>query len=200
MARVEQIRAGVAGVSAEEPSPAAPGPVFSLPQATATTAVPQPAPTATLAGGTGLHTHEVGAAPGLAPAPAAGGYVHPLGGAGELIGTPNAGTHTLGNWQSDNALDFRTPEGTPVYAVADGVVGPQVGPLGSSESRFAGERLTLESAGNAFYYAHLSQVAVAPGQPVVQGQLLGYSGSANGVPHLHFGQREGDPQASFAAS
>ena len=41
---------------------------------------------------------------------------------------------------------------------------------------------------------------MAPGQPVVQGQLLGYSGSANGVPHLHFGQREGDPQASFAAS
>ncbi|MGI9540011.1 MAG: M23 family metallopeptidase, partial [Miltoncostaeaceae bacterium] len=137
--------------------------------------------------------------PGGALASSGGPTVHPLNGAGELIGTPHAGTHTLGNWQSDNALDWRIPEGTPLYAVADGVIGPKIGPLSSTESRFAGERLTLETAGNAFYYAHLNDIVVGAGQPVVKGQLLGYSGSANGVPHLHFGQREGDPREQFVS-
>ena len=84
-----------------------------------------------------------------------------------------------------------------MYAVADGVIGDRIGPLSSTESRFAGQRLTLESPGDAFYYAHLRDIVVGPSQPVVRGQLLGYSGSANGVPHLHFGQREGDPVATF---
>ncbi len=156
------------------------------------------------AASTGYSAHSLGglpgpgpAHPGIAPAPAGGGTVHPLAGQGEVIGRPHAGTHTLGNWQSDNAIDWRVPEGTPIYAVSDGVVGARIGPLGSSASRFAGERLTLEAPGNAYYYAHLSDIVVGPGQPVVRGQLLGFSGSANGVPHLHFGQRVGDPLAEL---
>lgn len=111
----------------------------------------------------------------------------------QLIGGPGQGTHTLGNWQSDNAIDLRVQEGTPIYALADGVIGSRIGSLGKG-GRFAGQRLTLESANNAFYYAHLKSLAVQAGQRVRKGQLLGYSGSANGVPHLHLGTRRGDPR------
>ncbi len=41
---------------------------------------------------------------------------------GPVIGLPYHGTHTLGNWQSDNALDIRVPVGTPVIALADGEI------------------------------------------------------------------------------
>lgn len=126
------------------------------------------------------------------------GLVPPFSGAPNLIGRPYQGTHSLGNWQSDNAIDLAAPVGTPIYAAEDGRIGDQIGPLHSSSSRFAGERLTLEgSGGNAFYYAHLSKLAVTAGQQVTRGQLLGWSGSANGVSHLHLGVRDGDPVAMF---
>lgn len=44
---------------------------------------------------------------------------------------------------------------------------------------------------------HLSKLAVEAGQHVKRGQLLGYSGSANGAPHLHLGVEHGDPQKLF---
>lgn len=119
----------------------------------------------------------------------------PTGGSPQLIGTPYAGTHSLGNWQSDNAIDLRVPEGTPIYALDDGVIGPRIGPLGRQNGgRFDGQRLTLVGSGNEYYYAHLSRLAVGAGERVKRGQLLGWSGSANGVPHLHLGVRNGDPR------
>jgi len=121
----------------------------------------------------------------------------PLGKEGTIIGRPYQGTHTRGNWQSDNALDLSVPNGTPVYATADGVIGPRIGDLSSSDPALLGKRLTLETNGNAFYYAHLSKLSVQAGQHVKRGQLLGYSGSANGAPHLHIGVEHGDPQKLF---
>jgi hypothetical protein len=41
-----------------------------------------------------------------------GGYAYPLARRGKIIGTPYTGTHTLGNWQSDNAVDIAVPVGT----------------------------------------------------------------------------------------
>ena len=119
--------------------------------------------------------------------------LYPLGRRGRIIGTPGAGTHTRGNWQSDNAVDIAVPVGTPVYAVADGTIGPRIGSQGSNDPRLAGLRLTVMSAGNAFYYAHLSKLAVKAGERVKAGQLLGYSGKANGSAHLHFAVRKGTP-------
>lgn len=115
---------------------------------------------------------------------------------GKLIGTPHAGTHTLGNWESDNAVDIAVPVGTPVYAPAAGTIGRQFGSLGSSNPRMAGLRLHLLTPGEEFYLAHLSRFApgLAPGQAVQAGQLLGFTGSANGVAHLHAGTRTGDPR------
>jgi hypothetical protein len=121
---------------------------------------------------------------------------YPLGRKGPVIGTPHTGTHTLGNWQSDNALDIGVPVGTPVYAVADGTIGSNIGSLGAAAgSRFAGLRVQLNGAGNSWWYGHLSKLAVRAGQQVKAGQLLGYSGSANGVAHLHISQQNGDPHA-----
>lgn len=118
---------------------------------------------------------------------------YPLGKKGHIIGTPYHGTHTLGNWQSDNALDIAVPVGTPVYAVTAGVIGSRIGPLSSTNPRFAGNRVTLEGAGNSYYYAHLSKLTVKAGEHVIAGQLLGYSGEANGVAHLHFAVENGTP-------
>lgn len=118
---------------------------------------------------------------------------YPLGKKGRIIGTPYHGTHTLGNWQSDNAIDIAVPVGTPVYAVTAGVIGSRIGPLSSSNPRFAGNRLTLQGAGNSYFYAHLSKLTVKAGEHVIAGQLLGYSGEANGVAHLHFAVENGTP-------
>lgn len=109
------------------------------------------------------------------------------------IGGPGQGTHTLGNWQSDNAIDIAIPVGAPMVALQDGVVvkvrnHPQDG------GRFAGDQITIRGAnGNEYFYAH-GKASVRPGQKIRRGQKLGTTGSANGVAHLHFGQMRGDPR------
>lgn len=133
---------------------------------------------------------------GDAPAPGGGGSVTAPG--GRVIGTPRAGTHNLGNWQSDNALDIALPVGSPVFAAFDGTIDPaRYGSLGSSNPRMAGLRATLRGGGNSVYYAHLSRLAVKPGQRVRRGDVIGYSGTANGVGHLHFGVESGDPRRYY---
>lgn len=147
-------------------------------------------PRPTLSGGTdtsGLFSGAGSSGGGGSPA----GVGYPLGIKGNVIGTPHSGTHTLGNWQSDNAVDLSAKIGTPIYAVASGTIGSRIGSLGKG-GRFAGLRLTLQTNGNAFYYAHLSKLSVRAGQRVKAGQLLGYSGEANGVGHLHIGAEFGD--------
>jgi murein DD-endopeptidase MepM/ murein hydrolase activator NlpD len=129
-----------------------------------------------------------------------GGHHYPLGHKGKLIGTPYSGTHTLGNWQSDNAIDLGVPVGTPVLAVVDGVISPGglgFGPGGSG--RFAGDRLHLRGGGNTYFYTHMKRYAkgIRPGARVRRGQIIGYSGSANGVAHLHFAQQHGDPRRTI---
>lgn len=125
----------------------------------------------------------------------------PLARRGNLIGTPGVGTHSFSappdNWQSDNALDIGVPNGTNVFAVDDGTISSSLG-FGDSGSggRFAGKRLHLQTTDNVWYYAHLSSFAdgIAPGAEVKKGQLLGRSGSANGVPHLHIASKNGNPK------
>jgi hypothetical protein len=107
-----------------------------------------------------------------------------------IIGVPYVGTHTaFGNWESDNAIDISTPAGTPIYAPAAGVIGSQIGPENSSDPRLQGNRLHLVTANNELYFAHLSKLAVTAGEKVKAGQLLGYSGVANGVAHLHLAEK-----------
>jgi murein DD-endopeptidase MepM/ murein hydrolase activator NlpD len=117
----------------------------------------------------------------------------PVGKAGKVIGTPYAGTHNLGNWQSDNAVDIAVPVGTPMVALQDGVV-LKVRHHPQGAGRFAGDQITIRGAnGNEYFYAH-GVADVKAGQRIRKGQELGTTGSANGVAHLHFGQMKGDPR------
>ena len=133
------------------------------------------------------------------------GYTYPLGQPGEIIGCPfvPGSTHSAfvapDNLASDNAVDIAVPVGTPVFAVTGGVVGPQIGALNSTDPRMAGLRVHLNAPGVQFYYAHLSELDVVPGQFVQAGQQLGLSGSANGAAHLHFAQDVGNPAETVGA-
>jgi murein DD-endopeptidase MepM/ murein hydrolase activator NlpD len=122
---------------------------------------------------------------------AGGSGDYPLGVRGLNIGRPYQGTHTRGNWQSDNAVDLRVPEGTAVLALDDGVI---VKTFKSPSGVTAGWQVTLRSADNAWFYGHLKTVSVRAGERVRKGQTIGTSGSANGVPHLHLGQQHGTPR------
>jgi murein DD-endopeptidase MepM/ murein hydrolase activator NlpD len=103
-------------------------------------------------------------------------------------------------WQSDNAIDLAMPVGTPILAVDDGVVCASCGfgRSASSSPQLAGLRFTLETGhGNEVFYQHLSRLVVTPGERVRRGQVVGYSGEANGVAHLHIAVRDGVPEAMF---
>jgi murein DD-endopeptidase MepM/ murein hydrolase activator NlpD len=93
------------------------------------------------------------------------------------------------------AIDWRMPEGTPVYATRPGVVidtksdSTQGGPSKQFES-LANYILIQHPDGTIGNYAHLQRngVKVRAGQTVQAGDLIGLSGNtgfSNG-PHLHF--------------
>jgi hypothetical protein len=79
------------------------------------------------------------------------------------------------------------------------VIGPQIGPLDSTDPRMVGLRVHLNTPGVQFYYAHLSELDVVPGQYVQAGQQIGLSGEANGAAHLHFAQDVGNPAETVGA-
>jgi murein DD-endopeptidase MepM/ murein hydrolase activator NlpD len=122
-----------------------------------------------------------------------GGY--PVSIKGKLIGTPGAGTHSLGNWQSDNAIDIGAPNGTPILATQDGVINKVFVRTLDPSSQFAGYQVHLGTGDNEWFYTHMSRLAkgVKPGSKVKKGQVIGYNGSANGVAHLHLGVKNGNP-------
>lgn len=145
-------------------------------------------------GGARTGTRARGNAPAVMRRPTSS---YPLGTRGPVIGTPHAGTHTLGDWQSDNAVDIRVKRGTPVLAVEDGTI-VKVVERSDGGGRFAGSQITLRGrSGNSYFYTHLSAVNVTVGEEVSAGEQIGASGVANGVPHLHFGQQRGDPRATL---
>jgi murein DD-endopeptidase MepM/ murein hydrolase activator NlpD len=147
---------------------------------------------------------QAGSVPGTGPgapasaAPARSGASggsgrYPVAKLGKIIGVPYQGTHTLGNWQSDNAIDIAVPIGTPMVALQDGVV-VKVTRHPQGAGRFAGDQITIRGAnGNEYFYAH-GVSDVQAGQKVRKGQELGTTGSANGVAHLHYAQMNGDPR------
>jgi len=117
---------------------------------------------------------------------------YPLGRRGKLIGRPHQGTHSLGNRQSDNAVDLGVAVGTTMLALDDGEV-VKVSRHAQDGSRFAGDAITIRGdRGNSYFYKH-GVASVRVGQRVKRGQVIGTTGSASGSPHLHLGFMKGDP-------
>ena len=93
-------------------------------------------------------------------------------------------THpVLGGRRNHKGIDLAQPTGTPVYATADGIVS-KAEPFSSY-----GNYIQIEHGGELqTRYAHLSGYAVAAGEQVSKGQLIGYVGTTGRStgPHLHY--------------
>lgn len=81
-------------------------------------------------------------------------------------------------------IDIAAPHGSPVQASAEGVV------HAVAENATYGLTVDVRHGESGFLtrYAHLSQIAVRPGQAVLRGELLGRVGSTglSTGPHLHY--------------
>jgi hypothetical protein len=97
-----------------------------------------------------------------------------------------------GRWaHCHTGLDFAAPTGTPIHAVASGVVRN----AGLNIYGGAYGNLTDVEAGSGvhFWYAHQSRIIVKPGDVVKVGQVIGYVGATGNVsgPHVHLEVRKG---------
>lgn len=112
--------------------------------------------------------------------PAGGGSASPVPGA--VIG---AHFGQYGSWSRyHTGLDFRAGFGTPIKAVADGVV-----LYAGNSGDWAGNHVAIRHAGGVTTMSsHMSSMAVSSGQSVKAGQVIGYVGSTGRSfgPHLHF--------------
>lgn len=122
--------------------------------------------------------------------PSPGGGSYNGGGSGVLQRPVSSGTITATMYYSNGsyhgALDYGVPEGTPVYAAADGVVITTANLSGSY-----GTYVVIQHAGGLqSWYAHGTRgsICVSAGQTVSRGQqimLSGNTGNSSGA-HLHF--------------
>lgn len=85
--------------------------------------------------------------------------------------------------RAHKGVDIAAPTGTPIYATADGVV--------SKAERFSSYGLYVSMEHGAKVqtrFAHMSRIAVAFGQNVKKGDIIGYVGSTGRStgPHLHY--------------
>ena len=116
----------------------------------------------------------------------------------ETVGQPVAGYITsnygmrrhpiLGYVRMHAGIDFAAPYGSPIHAVADGMV-TYAGRHGGH-----GNYVRIEHAGGlGTGYGHMSRIAVSPGMSVRAGEVIGYVGSTglSTGPHLHFEAYEG---------
>lgn len=93
-------------------------------------------------------------------------------------------THpVLGGRRQHAGIDLAAPTGTPVYATADGIVG-----RADWYSSYGLYVAVEHGASMQTRYAHLSRLAVAAGDNVKKGDLIGYVGSTGRStgPHLHY--------------
>lgn len=93
-------------------------------------------------------------------------------------------------FRGHEGVDFGTPEGTRIVAVADGVVLEADNAASSNYGKYVKLRHSA-SGGFETIYAHLSVLSVAVGQTVAAGTQIGKSGNTGNSdgPHLHFSLR-----------
>lgn len=108
-------------------------------------------------------------------------------------------TNAAGAKYSHEGLDVSMPEGTPIYAAADGVVA-WADPLQSEKSAYGiYVRNYHPQHGICIFGGHLSECYVKTGNSVKQGQLLGLSGNTGNStgPHLHWEFRLMTPTGAY---
>ena len=107
----------------------------------------------------------------------------PLGGARLTSGYGMRDHPVLRQRRRHNGVDLAAPTGTPVYATADGIVGR------ADWFSSYGLYISIDHGGEIeTRYAHLSRLAVAAGDRVEVGDIIGYVGSTGRStgPHLHY--------------
>ncbi|MCL2614556.1 MAG: M23 family metallopeptidase [Nocardioidaceae bacterium] len=105
-----------------------------------------------------------------------------------------------GLWQAcHTGLDFACPTGTPIHALADGVIN-----FASWDGSYGNKTAETLADGTEIWYAHQNAFNVHVGEHVVQGQIIGYVGSTGNTtgPHVHIEVRPGggdpvDPDPAF---
>jgi murein DD-endopeptidase MepM/ murein hydrolase activator NlpD len=97
------------------------------------------------------------------------------------------GARTIeGHYEYHPGIDIAVPEGTPIRAALAGTVAFTES---EAESGGYGNFTCIDHGGGlSTCYAHQSAFAVNPGQPVEQGEVIGYSGCTGYClgPHVHF--------------
>jgi murein DD-endopeptidase MepM/ murein hydrolase activator NlpD len=95
-------------------------------------------------------------------------------------------------------LDFAGDTGTPIHAIAGGVVTST-----GYEGAYGNQTIITLDDGTEIWYCHQNAFAVSPGDRVVAGQVIGYIGSTGNTtgPHVHIEVRPGggDPVDPYAA-
>jgi murein DD-endopeptidase MepM/ murein hydrolase activator NlpD len=104
-----------------------------------------------------------------------------------------------GLWSSNHTgLDFAAPSGTPIVAVANGVI-TKTGSAGA----YGNQTIQTLEDGTEIWYCHQTTIGVSVGERVIGGQQIGTVGSTGNTtgPHLHLEVRPGggDPVDPFQA-
>jgi murein DD-endopeptidase MepM/ murein hydrolase activator NlpD len=129
------------------------------------------------------------------------GYMKPVGDA--PVGTGYKASGSLWSSGSHTGVDFLVGSGTPVHAVAAGVV-----VSAGADGAYGNDVIIKHADGKYTLYGHLTEPLVSAGQSVTEGQEIGISGATGNVtgPHLHFEVRttpdygsDIDPVAYMAA-
>jgi murein DD-endopeptidase MepM/ murein hydrolase activator NlpD len=96
-------------------------------------------------------------------------------------------------------LDFAAPSGTPIYAIANGVI-----TFTGYDGSYGNKTVETLPDGTEIWYAHQSEIGVKVGEKVVQSSQIGRIGSTGNVtgPHVHIEVRPGggdpvDPYPAF---
>jgi len=122
----------------------------------------------------------------------------------KTLNSPRFGLTRNGGLRPHQGVDLESPIGTPIYAVAEGIIED----VRKADPNYGVDLLLkfrpqqnwvqyLASTGNAdedgilyAHYAHLSLVLVSKGQRVRRGMILGKTGCSGNAdqryPHLHF--------------
>lgn len=90
----------------------------------------------------------------------------------------------LGKFHQHTGVDLAAPQGTPVYATGNGIVVQDPG----RGTGYGIQIIINHGYGYRTRYAHLSKVAVHPGQAVKRGEIIGEVGNTgrSTSPHLHY--------------